>query len=82
MRRCTARAGALSRPGGLKPSHALVFRLLLSGAGFAELWYGTNLLAAALGLFTLVSYLLLYTPLKRRVRRCWRPFSIYQQCSA
>jgi len=44
--------------------------LLLSGAGFAALWRGTNLLAAALGLFTLLSYLLLYTPLKQRSTAC------------
>jgi len=43
---------------------------LLSAAGFADLWYGTNLLAAALGLFTLLSYLLLYTPLKQRSPAC------------
>jgi protoheme IX farnesyltransferase len=56
--------------GRIKRSHALVFGVVLSAAGFAELWYGTNLLAAALGLFTLLSYLLLYTPLKRRSPVC------------
>ena len=43
-------------------------RRMLSAAGFADLWYGTNLLTAALGLFTLLSYLFLYTPLKRLSR--------------
>jgi protoheme IX farnesyltransferase len=43
---------------------------LLSAAGFADLWHGTNLLAAALGLFTLLSYLLIYTPLKKRSSAC------------
>ena len=56
--------------GRMKRSHGLIFGILLSVAGFAELWYGTNLLAAALGLFTLLSYLLLYTPLKRRSPVC------------
>jgi len=56
--------------GRMKRSHAFVFGVLLSAAGFAELWCGTNLLAAALGLFTLLSYLLLYTPLKRRSPIC------------
>src|SRR4029077_4514150 len=54
-----------SRPipaGRMKRSRGFVFGVLLSAAGFAELWYGTNLLAASLGLFTLLSYLLLYTP--------------------
>ena len=58
-------------PGGrMKRSHALVFGVLLSTAGFAELLYGTNQLAAGLGLFTLLSYLFLYTPLKRRSPAC------------
>jgi protoheme IX farnesyltransferase len=56
--------------GRMKRSHGLVFGLLLSVIGFAELWYGTNHLAAALGLFTLLSYLLVYTPLKRRSPLC------------
>jgi protoheme IX farnesyltransferase len=52
--------------GRMKRSHGLLFGLLVSAAGFAELWFGTNLLTAGLGLFTLLSYLLLYTPLKQR----------------
>jgi protoheme IX farnesyltransferase len=56
--------------GRIKRSHALVFGVCLSAAGFAELLYGTNLLAAALGLFTLLSYLFLYTPLKSRSAAC------------
>jgi len=56
--------------GRIKRSHGLAFGLLLSAAGFADLWYSTNLLAAALGLFTLLSYLLLYTPLKQRSTTC------------
>ena len=56
--------------GRIKRRHGLAFGLLLSAAGFTDLWYGTNLLAAAIGLFTLLSYLLLYTPLKQRSPAC------------
>src|SRR5580698_7143276 len=52
--------------GRIRRTHGLAFGLLLSVAGFADLWYGTNRLAAVLGLFTLLSYHLIYTPLKRR----------------
>jgi protoheme IX farnesyltransferase len=67
MRRTRRRplpAGRITRGNGL------VFGLLLSAAGFADLWYGTNLLAAVLGLFTLLVYVLLYTPLKQRSTAC------------
>jgi protoheme IX farnesyltransferase len=56
--------------GRIKRGHGLAFGLLLSAAGFADLWYSTNLLAAALGEFTLITYLLLYTPLKQRSPAC------------
>jgi protoheme IX farnesyltransferase len=56
--------------GRIERRNGLVFGLALSAAGFADLWYGTNPLAAALGLFTLLSYLLLYTPLKQRSSVC------------
>jgi heme o synthase len=56
--------------GRIKRNHGLAFGLLLSGAGFVDLWYGTNPLTASLGLFTLLSYLLLYTPLKQRSPAC------------
>jgi protoheme IX farnesyltransferase len=56
--------------GRIKRSHGLAFGLLLSAAGFTDLLYGTNQLAAILGLFTLLSYLLLYTPLKQRSSAC------------
>lgn len=56
--------------GRIKRSHGLAFGLLLSAAGFGGLWFGTNPLSAALGLFTLLSYLLLYTPLKQRSPIC------------
>ena len=50
--------------------HACAFGLFLSAAGFAELWYGTNALATGLGLFSLLTYLLIYTPLKSRSPLC------------
>jgi protoheme IX farnesyltransferase len=56
--------------GRIRPSDGLVFGALLSVAGFAALWLGTNALAAALGLFTLATYIFLYTPLKRHSAAC------------
>lgn len=56
--------------GRIKHEHGLAFGLLLSTAGFFDLWYGANPLTACLGLFTLLSYLLLYTPLKQRSPVC------------
>jgi protoheme IX farnesyltransferase len=52
--------------GRITADHALTFGTLLSVAGFTELWIGVNLLTALLALFTLGSYLFVYTPLKRR----------------
>lgn len=45
---------------------ALWFAIGLSVLGFLELWLGAGLLAALLGLFTLSTYLFVYTPLKQR----------------
>src|SRR5262245_45948311 len=59
----------MSRPlpaGKMTAGRALTFGAGLSAAGFLELWLGANLLAALIGLFTLISYLFLYTPLKQR----------------
>jgi protoheme IX farnesyltransferase len=54
-------------PGGrLTALRALVFGVVVSTAGFAMLTLAVNLLAGLLGLFTLVSYLFIYTPLKQR----------------
>lgn len=50
----------------LHPTRALIFAILLSAIGFAELSLGANLLTGLLGLFTLASYLFVYTPLKQR----------------
>jgi protoheme IX farnesyltransferase len=56
--------------GRMKRSHGFAFGVLVSIAGFAELWFETNALTAMLGLFTLLSYLFLYTPLKRHSPLC------------
>ncbi len=61
------RTQARPLPGGrLEPRKALIFAILISVAGFVELFAGVNALAAWLGLFTLASYLFIYTPLKQR----------------
>jgi heme o synthase len=56
--------------GRLLPSRALAFGILLSVAGGLYLALAVNALTSALALLTLVSYLLLYTPLKRRTAWC------------
>jgi heme o synthase len=56
--------------GRMKRTRALRFALLISVAGFGELWFKTNALTAMLGLFTLLGYLFLYTPLKKRSPAC------------
>jgi len=62
-----ARTSARPIPSGrVTGPHALLFGVLLSIAGFTDLWLGANLLTALLGLFTLASYLFLYTPMKQR----------------
>jgi len=54
----------------LAPAEALRFGIALSAAGGLYLALVVNLLASALALLTLGSYLLLYTPLKRRTTYC------------
>src|SRR5690348_8216604 len=51
--------------GRVTAREALMFGVFVSAAGFAELCLGANLLTGLLGLFTLASYLFVYTPLKR-----------------
>ncbi len=63
MRRTQARPLPAGR---LVAWKALVFAIAISAAGFAELWIGANPLSAMLGLFTLLLYLFVYTPLKQR----------------
>jgi len=58
-----------SRPlpsGQLQPREALWFGVLLSLAGAVDLYFTAGFLSAALGVLTCVSYLLAYTPLKKR----------------
>ncbi len=50
----------------MQPSAGIVFGVVLTVAGAAELAYFLNVLAAAVALFTSVSYLFFYTPLKTR----------------
>ena len=52
--------------GRVTGTHALLFGVALSIAGFTDLWLGANRLTALLGLFTLASYLFIYTPMKQR----------------
>ena len=56
--------------GRLRHGEALWFGVFLSVAGGAELWIAANPLTSALALATLASYLLFYTPLKRRTPLC------------
>ena len=58
-----------SRPlpsGQLQPREALWFGVLLALAGAVDLYFTAGFLSAALGVLTCVSYLLAYTPLKKR----------------
>src|SRR5580698_344990 len=52
--------------GRISANKALIFAILISVAGFIELFAGVNALTGWLGLFTLLSYLFIYTPLKLR----------------
>jgi len=52
--------------GRVTASHAARFGVILSIAGFVELWLGANILTGILGAVTLLAYLFVYTPLKRR----------------
>src|SRR5207249_5619323 len=58
--------------GVLKPNEALVFGVGLAVAGAADLWVAGGALASFLGVLTCVSYLLAYTPLKKRT--VWATF--------
>jgi heme o synthase len=56
--------------GRVSPREALSFGLLLSAGGGVYLALTVNLLASALAVSTLLSYLLVYTPLKRKTPLC------------
>ena len=64
-----------SRPlpsGLMQPREAFLFGLALCIAGAVDLYFGAGLLASALGVATSLSYLLAYTPLKRKT--VWATF--------
>ena len=67
MRRTARRPLASGR---LKASHVLWFGISLSIAGAMYLALAVNVLASALAVVTLLSYLFLYTPLKRKTPLC------------
>ena len=59
----------MARPlpsGRITATRALWFAIVISCIGFIELTVFVNVLTGLLGLFTLVSYLFIYTPLKQR----------------
>ena len=56
--------------GRLSPSKAFWFGMMLSAAGGIYLWRLVNGLASVLAVFTLATYLLVYTPLKRKTPLC------------
>jgi heme o synthase len=64
-----------SRPlpsGVLQPGRALAFGIVLSVAGAVDLYLAAGILASGLGVLTCLSYLLAYTPLKKRT--VWATF--------
>lgn len=67
MTRTLARPLPASR---LVPAEALVFGLVLSAAGLAILYFQVNFAAAFLAGLTLVSYVWIYTPLKKKTSLC------------
>jgi protoheme IX farnesyltransferase len=67
MRRTARRPAAAGR---LKPAAVLVFGIALAAAGTVYLAAVVGMLASALGALTLLTYLFLYTPLKRKTSLC------------
>src|ERR1700733_12303359 len=67
MRRTRRRPVAAGR---VRPATAAWFGVLLSFIGGVYLFVAVNPLASALALFTLSTYLLIYTPLKRKTPLC------------
>jgi protoheme IX farnesyltransferase len=63
MRRTACRPAAAGR---LKPAAVLAFGIALAAGGTVYLAVAVNLLASSLAAFTLLTYLFLYTPLKRK----------------
>ena len=56
--------------GKVEPHHALYFGMLLSGIGALYLAFVVNMLASLIAIATLICYLVLYTPLKRKTPLC------------
>jgi len=56
--------------GSIVPFHGLWFGILLSGGGALYLALAVNRLSSLLAFLTLISYLVLYTPLKRKTALC------------
>jgi protoheme IX farnesyltransferase len=67
MRRTARRPAAAGR---LKPRAVLAFGIALAGIGSSYLAATVNLLASMLAVLTLLTYLFLYTPLKRKTPLC------------
>ena|ERR1700676_2171974 len=67
MRRTARRPAAAGR---LKPVAVLAFGVALAGAGVAYLAIAVNSLSSVLAILTLISYLFVYTPLKRKTPLC------------
>jgi protoheme IX farnesyltransferase len=65
-------AGRPLPSGALQPREALWFGIVLSVAGALDLYFTAGPLAAGLGVATCLSYLLAYTPLKKRT--VWATF--------
>ena len=67
MRRTARRPAAAGR---VKPISVLVFGVVLAAVGSIYLATAVNLLASVLGTLTLLTYLFVYTPLKRKTPMC------------
>src|SRR5467141_4877974 len=67
MRRTTRRPAAAGR---LKPASVLTFGIVLAVIGSIYLAIAANLLASLLAILTLLTYLFVYTPLKRKTPLC------------
>jgi heme o synthase len=68
---CMRRTAQRPLPSGrMNPAAALWYGIFLSVAGGLLLWLTVNALSSFLALLTLLSYLLFYTPLKKRTPLC------------
>ena len=67
MRRTARRPAAAGR---LKPAAVLAFGIALAATGSIYLAIAANLLASLLAILTLLTYLFVYTPLKRKTPLC------------